>query len=153
MITVAQAIHWFDLDAFFSEIKRVLKPGGLLAVWGYGLLRIDSRVDSLVDHFYKNIIGSYWDVERRLIDEAYATIPFPFEELNIDRIFSIQLEWNRIQFEGYLNTWSSVQKYFLKNKINAVDDLMVEICSVWKEDEVKQVTFPLFLRCGRSDVL
>ena len=149
LITVAQAIHWFDLDAFFKEVKRVGKKGGLLAVWGYGLLRINPEIDALLDHFYKIEIGSYWDAERQLIDDRYSSIPLPLEEIKADRSFAIDVEWSRQQFEGYLNTWSSVKKYFSKNKINPVVGFMEQIKLLWMNAEVKQVRFPLFLRLGR----
>lgn len=149
LITVAQAIHWFDFNPFFEEVKRVAQPGGLLAVWGYGLLRINPNINERIDHFYKNIIGEYWDAERKLVDESYSTIPFPFPEIKTSHSFYIETEWNRSQLEGYLNTWSSVQKYIAKNNSNPVDSFMSEIISVWPEDEIKQVRFPLFLRLGR----
>ncbi|MBV9987935.1 MAG: class I SAM-dependent methyltransferase, partial [Chitinophagaceae bacterium] len=81
LITVAQAIHWFRFHEFYSEVKRTLKPGGLLAVIGYGLLRTDAALQQLLDDFYRNTVGVYWDAERRYIDEAYTTIPFPFKEI------------------------------------------------------------------------
>ncbi len=149
LITVAQAIHWFDFEAFFKEINRVGKKGALLAVWGYGLLRINPEIDDSLDHFYKYVIGPYWDTERQLIDEHYASIPFPFKKIKTERQFVIEVEWNRNQFEGYLNTWSSVQKYSAKNNVNAVDGFMEKIKPRWGERENKRVEFPLFARLGR----
>ncbi|MDZ7647171.1 MAG: class I SAM-dependent methyltransferase [Cytophagales bacterium] len=81
LITVAQAMHWFDLDKFYQEVNRVAKPDALLAIWGYGLLRIDPAIDSLVTDFYKSVVGPYWNKQRKLIDEAYQAIPFPFNEI------------------------------------------------------------------------
>lgn len=81
LITVAQAIHWFNFEAFYGEVKRTLKPDGLFAVIGYGLMVIDKKVDAAVHKLYEDILGKYWDSERRYIEEGYKTIPFPFEEI------------------------------------------------------------------------
>lgn len=82
LITVAQAIHWFNFDAFYSEVKRTLKPNGLLAVIGYGVMVIDKKVDQVVHKLYEDILGKYWDSERIYIEEGYKTIPFPFDEID-----------------------------------------------------------------------
>ena len=81
LIAVAQALHWFDLDAFYMEAKRVLKPEGALAVWGYGLLEIAPEIDAVINRFYREIVGPYWPPERKIIESRYQTIPFPFAEL------------------------------------------------------------------------
>lgn len=77
LITVAQAIHWFDFDAFYAEVNRTLKPGGLLAVIGYGVLQMDPDIDAVITRFYRDVVGPFWDKERRYIDEHYLTIHFP----------------------------------------------------------------------------
>src|SRR5690606_31675692 len=110
LVTVAQAIHWFDFDAFYKEVKRVLKPDGILAVMGYGLFYADEDTDAIIDHLYDNITGEYWDPERRYIDEEYTTIPFPFQEIKAAK-FTNELTWDFEQLMGYLETWSAVQHY------------------------------------------
>ncbi len=88
LITVAQAIHWFDFEQFYQEVTRVGKPGGLLAVWGYGLIQFtEATINTIIRHFYKEITGPYWDTERHFIDEAYQTIPFAFPEIKIKESF------------------------------------------------------------------
>ena len=146
LITVAQAIHWFDFPAFFREVNRVGKMGGMLAVWGYGLLRIDTSIDVQLDGFYKNIIGPYWDAERRHVDARLSTIYFPFKEIKTDQSFSIDVKWNRFQLEGYLNTWSSVQKYIDSNQKNPVIELMERIENNWDKVELKKISFPVFFK-------
>lgn len=153
LITVAQALHWFDFLPFYAEVKRVLKPGGVLAVWGYSLLQIEEKIDVLIQDFYKNTIGSYWDIERKHIDAAYETIPFPMEEVIVNNGFYIEEKWSRVQLEGYLNSWSSVQNYKLQHDgQNPVDKLMLEIEKVWQTDESKLVKFPIFLKTGVFNV-
>jgi len=147
LITVAQAIHWFDLDKFYREVKRVAKPNAVIAIWGYSLLSINSDIDVHLKHFYKNVVGPFWNKERKLIDEEYKTIPFPFEEIG-SPAFEFSFEWTKDQLEGYLTTWSAVQKYIQTNQVNPVVKLMAETTSFWAQDRLK-VTFPLFLRLGR----
>lgn len=149
LITVAQAIHWFNIPDFYSEAKRVAKRGGVLAVWGYGLLRIEPTIDEYILDFYVNIIGSYWDPERKLIDERYQTIPFPFEEISSPS-FDFSFHWGLEELRGYLTTWSSVQKYIQQHGRNPVDALIEVIKPMWREPKLK-ITFPLFVRCGRIE--
>jgi SAM-dependent methyltransferase len=146
LICVAQAIHWFDRDKFFSEVKKVAKPGAIVAVWGYGLFKSSPEIDSIVHDFYANIIGPYWDKERKLVDEEYKTITFPFSEIDTPN-FSFVFEWTIAELQGYLNTWSSVQKYVKENKTNPVEKLIDQIQSKWGSEKM-DIRFPLFLRLG-----
>ena len=149
LVTVAQAIHWLNFDVFYSEVKRILKPGGIIAVIGYGLIRINSAVDKWLDNFYWNIIGTYWDKERKYIDEGYSTIPFPFEEISCPKLF-IEYTWSKAQFVGYINTWSALQHYIKANNEHPLSQaLMTSLDEAWKEDEILTVRFPLFLRIGK----
>ncbi|MBL7876299.1 MAG: class I SAM-dependent methyltransferase [Cyclobacteriaceae bacterium] len=147
LITVAQAIHWFDFEEFYREVNRVAKADALLAVWGYGLLRINPDIDLLVTNFYKNTVGPYWNKQRRLIDESYKSIPFPFKEIKTPE-FEISLTWSIDQLEGYLTTWSAVQKYIRENHDNPVIPLMEKIIPFWVEKALP-INFPVFLRLGR----
>ncbi len=149
LITVAQAMHWFDFDAFYKEVQRVAKKNAILAIWGYGLLRISEEIDVLIDDYYTQIIGPYWDVERKHIDNHYTSIPFPFEALEINRSYSIDLQWKLDELEGYLNTWSSLQKYLREHATNPVDTVIKQIEAYWGKEEIKEVSFPIFLKIGR----
>ena len=79
LITVAQAIHWFDLDKFYKEVKRTLKPNGIIAVIGYWLIRFNPEINQVIDDLHDNILGDYWDDARKLIEEHYRSLPFPFD--------------------------------------------------------------------------
>jgi ubiquinone/menaquinone biosynthesis C-methylase UbiE len=48
LIMIAQALHWFDLDRFYAEARRVLKPNGVLAASAYKFFRITPEIDQLV---------------------------------------------------------------------------------------------------------
>ncbi|WP_421942171.1 class I SAM-dependent methyltransferase [Pedobacter sp.] len=148
LITVAQAIHWFNFEAFYAEVKRTLKPDGLFAVIGYGLMNIDKKVDQEVFKLYEDILGKYWDPERRYIEEGYKTIPFPFEEI-VAPHFQIKTTWNFKQLIGYLNTWSSLQHYKKANDRNPLEYMFTALKEAWGNDAEKEVRFPILLRIGR----
>jgi len=147
LVTVAQAIHWFKFDAFYAEVKRILKPDGLFAVMGYGLFSTNPETDVIINHFYKDIIGSYWDSERKYIDENYTTIPFPFKEIEAKK-FTNNFTWTFEQLTGYLETWSAVQHYIKQKGSNPVDLIREELQSSWEKSD-KQVMFPILLRIGK----
>lgn len=147
LITVAQAAHWLNLQLFYNEAKRVGKKGGLLALWGYGLLKIHPNIDKHIEHFYHHIVGPYWDAERKHIETHYRMLPFPFEELDAPP-FTFSFQWSLAQLQGYLSTWSAVHKFKTNTSVDPVPALMEKIAPLWDGDWHK-VTFPLFLRLGR----
>lgn len=148
LITVAQALHWFNLSGFYKEVKRTGKPGGILAVWGYSHLSINEEIDSFILHFYDHTVGPYWDSARRLVEDAYRSIPFPFEEISTPG-FQMAFQWTLAQLAGYLTTWSSTQKYIREHHTDPVPPLIEKLKPHWNEYEAKEVRFPLFLRTGR----
>lgn len=147
LITVAQAIHWFRFDDFYREIKRVAKPGAIFAVWGYSLLHASPEIDALVGEYHFNTLNDYWDPERKYLDEGYRNIPFPF--IKMDRpAFKISYEWTLHELEGYLNTWSALQKFIAVNDYNPVDKLIADIKPFWKTWRMK-IDFPIHLLIAR----
>jgi SAM-dependent methyltransferase len=147
LITVAQALHWFDRDAFYKEATRVAKPGALLAVWGYALLYIEPGIDEIIMEFYHKTVGPYWDSARKLVEEKYRTIAFPFEEIQAPP-FSIKVQWTLEQLSGYLSSWSSTQKYIKENDHDPVAPLMKRLEKYWTQPEMT-VIFPIFTRIGK----
>jgi len=150
VVTVAQALHWFDTRAFFQQVRRVLKKGGVISVWSYNLLEIESRIDALVTDFYWNVVGPYWAPERRLVEEGYRSIPFPFEEFPVAG-FAMQAEWTLSDLIGYIRTWSATQKYLKTIGKDPLEKLAVEIHEFWADpEERKIVRWPLSIRAGRK---
>ncbi len=148
LVTVSQALHWFDFEKFYTEVKRVGSPGSLIACWMYGRRDISPAIDDIISKkLYKEILGDYWDQERKLVDDNYTTIPFPFVEIKSPG-FEIRFEWSMAELEGYLNTWSALQKFISLNNYNPVDDLMKEIQTLWEGEKMK-VVFPIYMRMGR----
>jgi SAM-dependent methyltransferase len=148
LITVGTALHWFDFDSFYKEVKRVARPAAHLAVWAYAPFRCTPAIDAIVDDFFFNVVGPYWDAERKYVDEQYKTIPFPFEEVDAPPL-EIKATWQREQFVGYLNSWSAVQHYIRQNGINPVSLIEAIIEREWPEGVAKELSFPLFLRVGK----
>jgi SAM-dependent methyltransferase len=150
LVTVAQALHWFDTVRFFEEARRVLKPGGAVAVWAYTLCKITPEVDSIVDDFYYNIVGPYWPPERRLVEQKYMTIDFPFDEFEAPT-FTIDLDWDLNDMMGYLQTWSPVRRYLEAHGSDPTELIAGPLAEAWGEpQERKHVVFPIEMRIGRS---
>ena len=148
-ITVAQAYHWFQFDAFHKEVVRVAKPQAVIAIWGYSLVVCNNEaLNNIIKTFYRETVGPYWDKERRYIDDHYTTVPFPYDVLP-SKEFKINVQWNRQQLIGYFNTWSSVQHFIKANQYNPVNELAAAIEQVWSGDDVMDFYFPLFLKLGR----
>jgi SAM-dependent methyltransferase len=149
LVTVAQALHWFDRPAFFAETNRVLVPGGLLAVWRYGLASIDPRVDAIVGRFYGETVGPYWPRERALVEAGYAQLDFPFEEL-APPPFVMEARWTLPQLAGYLSTWSAVSRYRAALERDPLPALVRELEQVWPNaGESRIIRWPLEVRLGR----
>jgi ubiquinone/menaquinone biosynthesis C-methylase UbiE len=146
LITVAQAVHWFNMEDFSHEIIRVSKPSGIVALWGYGLLSINPTIDELVNQFYTEVVGPYWDPERRHIDEQYKNLFFPFKEIKSPQ-FTFSTRWTFEDLAGYLNTWSAVKNYSMAIGENLIDNFMDQLKIYWK-DETQTVNFPIFLKMG-----
>lgn len=148
LITVAQAIHWFDFEKFYAQVKRTLKPDGVIAVIGYGLLALDdSLLNDRIQQLYHQTLHGFWDAERRYIDEYYQTIPFPFEEIPMPQ-FQIELRWTGQQLWDYLNTWSAIKHYQDQMRVSALADLQ----DILLIQQSMKVTFPILLRLGRQSI-
>ncbi|HEX8270165.1 MAG TPA: class I SAM-dependent methyltransferase [Flavobacterium sp.] len=148
LVVVAQAIHWFDFDKFYKEVKRILKKkDGILAVMGYGLFSTNADSDEILRKFYNQVLGPYWDPERRFLDDDYETIPFPLEEIQSEK-FASSYEWSLEQLIGYLETWSAVQHYKKENNSSPVDAIRDELRESWEKSD-KKIIFPMLLRIGK----
>lgn len=146
LISVAQAIHWFDFDGFYKEVERTLKPQGILAVIGYGLIHVENAaINTMIQNLYAEKLDGYQDAERRYIDEEYKTIPFPFDEINVAE-FKMQYQWSSAQLLKYLSTWSAIKHYCERNQDHPLLDLAEALTSELAD---LTITFPVFLRVGK----
>lgn len=151
LITVAQALHWFDRPCFYAEARRVLKPGGVLAVWSYGVQTLDDeQVNAHVQNFYSDVVGPYWPPERVLVEQGYRTLDFPFGELATPA-FAMTAEWTLPRLLGYFRSWSATGRYIKARGEDPVTTLAETLTPVWGDpDEVRQITWPLAVRAGRK---
>lgn len=150
LVTVAVAIHWFDFDEFYREVKRVLKPGGVLAAWTYNSVEISPEIDGWIWHYYREIVGEYWPERIRYLEERYETIPFPFEEIPAPR-FVMEIDWNLIQLAGFLDSWSATQRYKAQKGAHPLERVWHELRAAWGEEtELRRVRWPLHIRIGRN---
>ncbi len=147
LVTVAQAIHWFDFNKFYAEVNRVAKPGAVIAVWTYSLLRISKEIDSIISDYHFKTLEKFWDDERKYVDEKYAGIPFPFQEIQTPD-FHIELNWSLEDLNGYFNTWSALQKFIAANSFSPVDALIQKIKLHWGSETKRKICFPVHLRLG-----
>lgn len=146
LVTVSQALHWFDLNAFQVEVNRVLKPGGVLAVWAYDLMAITPAIDDVVKHLYHTVLDGFWPVERKMIENGYRDINFAFKEIQPAK-FKMQQQWNLSQLLGYLQTWSSIRKQLQSTDSDLVETEFNNISVLWGEAEKRRtITWPLVLK-------
>jgi SAM-dependent methyltransferase len=147
LVTVAQAVHWFDRPAFFREVARVLVPGGLLAVWAYELAEIDPAVDAVVLPWYRDTLGADWPAERQLIENGYRTIGFPYETQPLP-VLSMRAAWSRDQLLAFFGTWSAVKRYRQRVGRDPLDLVLPGLVSAWPHNETREVNWPLTLLIG-----
>jgi ubiquinone/menaquinone biosynthesis C-methylase UbiE len=150
LVTVAQALHWIDLPPFYDEVSRVLVPDGLIAVWCYGLQRVDdAAIDRRLEHFYGSVVGPYWAPERKLVETGYRTVPFPFSEL-ASPPFEMAHEWLLAELLAYLRTWSATAAFGKARGFDPVVPFGDELAPLWgPADRRRRVRWPLSLRMGR----
>jgi SAM-dependent methyltransferase len=146
LVTIAQALHWFELDRFYAELRRVLRPQGVIAAWAYKLARIAPAIDELVSHYYSEVVGEYWPAERVLV-EKFEELPFGFDEVAAPP-FEMAAEWKVEQLLGYLRTWSATQRFMAAEERDPLEEIEGELREAWEED-VRRVVWPLTVRVGR----
>lgn len=149
LVTVAQALHWFDHARFYREVQRVLKPRGVFAAWTYADCRVDAQVDAVKDHLYVDLTGPYWPPERVHVDAGYRDLPFPFAEIAAPA-FALCMHWNLDQFRAYLRSWSATQRYLAATGIDPLTLIDADLRAAWGDaDMQRDVRWDFHLRCGR----
>jgi SAM-dependent methyltransferase len=151
LVTVAQSLHWFDRPQFYAEVERVLHEKGVLAVWTYGVPRLnESPLDRLLQEFYGETVGPYWPPERRHVEDGYRSIEFPFEEIASPSL-SMREQWTLPQFLGYLRSWSATARYVDAHGEDPVAALVESLTPLWGDPQRSRgISWPMSLRLGRK---
>ncbi|MBF0612225.1 MAG: class I SAM-dependent methyltransferase [Magnetococcales bacterium] len=150
LILVAQALHWFDLPAFYQEVQRVLHPDGAVVAVCYGVLQVEGEeVNHIVQEFYGQTLAPYWPPERRHVETAYQTLPFPFQTIDPPHL-AMTTQWNLSQLLGYFRSWSAVVAFNKAMGYDPVEPLASLLTPVWGEPTVtRRMNWPLGIRAGR----
>lgn len=148
LVTIAQALHWFDFDRFYAEVRRVLRPGGIIVAWTYQLLRSDSTVDALLMDFYGRVLGAYWPPERKWVDAGYHGMPFPFAAIDTPA-FEIRLQWTQADLLAYLGTWSATQRFRKAEGTDPIPALADRLTTVWGEG-TREIVWPIAMLAGHA---
>ena len=150
LVTVAQALHWFDVARFFAEVRRVLRPGGVVAAWTYGIVQVEGEaVDARVQTFYRDEIGGYWPPERRHVEEGYRSIPFPFDRIEAPP-FAMAVDWTLGELLAYFRSWSATARYVRERGTDPVAELALSLGPLWGDPQTRRrVTWPLSVLAGR----
>lgn len=146
-VTVAQAIHWFDLDKFYAEVRRVLKPGGVLVVWGYVTPRIAPEIDRVVEAFNDRTLAADWSPSLRSLHDRYRTLPFPFAEITAPEL-AAEAHWTLADLIGHLSSWSGVQAYRQARGSDPIDLIRAELDRAWGGAGRRFIRWPLSMRAG-----
>ena len=150
IVTVAQALHWFDLERFHAEVGRILKPGGVLAAWAYDFFTVSLDFDGVLREAVLDPIFPFWSTVNHLIFAGYRTIPFPFAEIETPA-FSIEVTWSLDELCGYLSTWSAVKRQIAERGTDPLAAARDRLASAWGDGVSRRsIRMPLHLRVGRK---
>lgn len=150
VVTITQALHWLDIPHFYEEVRRVSKPGGLFVATVYSdPVLDDAAANRILQHYNKVVVGPYWPPERKLVDESYASIPFPFEKLRTPAV-TMKRSWSLPELAGYLRSWSATVRFTKQNGLDPVIQFEAEMQSVWGDpNQLCRLHWPFTIRAGR----
>ncbi|VAW31101.1 SAM-dependent methyltransferases [hydrothermal vent metagenome] len=151
LITVAQALHWFEFNKFWPEVHRVLKPGGIFAAWGYSWFHISTEIDAIIATKLMPPIKNFWAAQNQLLWDGYQAIPFPFVTIPTPQIILAQ-QWNLAQLLAYLGSWSAVRHCIEANGDEFFVELTAALGKAWgSAEEKKVISMDFHLMVGRHE--
>jgi len=153
LITVAQAAHWFDLEAFFREVLRLLAPGGVVALWSYGSPTLESEVDGVYREFWSVTLAGHWPAERGIVEEGYAGVAFP-PGLDVlpppSAALVLHEEWTLERVLGYARTWSGTRRLVAAEGAGALAPFERDLTAAWGDPgRHRSIRWPLAIRAAR----
>ena len=149
LVAIAQAIHWFRFDDFYANVRRVAKPGGIIAAWCYALCYVTPEIDALCMHLYKDITGPFWPADRKHIEDRYESIPFPFEEIRPTPQMWCREERTLDEYVAYLRSWSATRRYIKALGKDPIELIQDELSAAWGPENRRLVRWPIYMRIGR----
>ena len=148
-VCVAQALHWFDRDAFFAECARLLRPGGVLVAWGYQDIEVPSDVAG-ANAGLQDEIRDYWPPERALIDAAYAGFAWPFDRVAAPA-FELQVLWTLPRLLGYFSSYSATRRCRDATGRDPVAAHAPALAAAWGDPEApRALRWPMFVHARRK---
>jgi SAM-dependent methyltransferase len=149
LATVATALHWLNMDAYFAEARRVLAADGVVAVWAYFETLISPAVDEVLRHYVDEVLALDWPPQIGHVRDRFGSIPFPFDELPAPEL-AIEATWTLADLLGYLRTWSPRQRYMARTQADPIDRVVADLAKAWGPAGTEYaVRWPMFLRVGR----
>lgn len=149
LVAVAAALHWFDLEAFYGEVRRVLRPRGILAVWTYHAAIIDGPLGEVIGPLYWDLLRDYFAAGARLVDDRYEDLSLPGEPLEVPE-FRMAADWTLDQFHGYVSSWSGTQRYMQERGEDPFERIAGEAARLWENPQsARPIQWPLILRVSR----
>jgi len=147
---VTVAVHWFDFNKFYKEVRRVLKPDGIIAVWGYHLFSISPDIDKMLNKYYSEILKDYWPERFHYVDTRYKDLSFPFEELTSPK-FEMVTEWDLDQVAGFLSSWSGTKNYQQATASHPLNEIWKDLNKAWGDEKViRKINWPLHMKIGKN---
>jgi SAM-dependent methyltransferase len=152
LVTVAQAAHWLDLNAFYAEVRRVARATAIVALIAYDILRVeDVEANAAIQRFCYETMRPYWPPERRHVNDGYRSLPFPFAEIEAPQ-FVMEATWNMEDLLGYIETWSAVSTAERMAGREPIDRFRTELTRIWGPPTTKKsIRWPLSLKVGRVE--
>ena len=148
LLVAAQAAHWFDWPRFCAEATRVLRPGGVLAIWSYGNAEIAAPIGQMIEDFSRDVVGPYWPRERRHVEEGYRDLVLPFPAIATP-VISMHVDWDSAAMLGYIDTWSAVRRSRARTGRDPMRLLFAPLAAAWG-DVPRRVRWPLAFKAGRA---
>jgi SAM-dependent methyltransferase len=148
LVLVAQALHWFDRDRFYAEVRRVLQPDGRLVIVGYDWVYISGEVDRVLSQTLLEPIRPFWAKNDELVFDGYRTIEFPFAETRLPPV-AMHLEWDLTQLLAYICSLSSTRAAIRELGDEFVQQAQITLAGVWGDPSSRRhAVMPLHTRCG-----
>ena len=148
LAVAAQAAHWFDWPRYVAEVARVARPGALVALVSYGILRVDGAAGAEIAHYYRDIVGPYWPKGREHVENGYRDLAWPWPEVAAPAIDMVAT-WTRDELVGYVTTWSATVKLVDSEGPARFEAFRDRLAAAWPDGELREVRWPLAIRLAR----